>query len=216
LAELEGNRKRWYELAHAWSLRSPRWRSWSLDRRLRRSLLPAARVATRLTCARCSLRNDAPCSRRSRRTTYTFAGILATSPPPLLFSQLDRFLRARQARSGPLFLGGATSSPKVSFEPGNASAGRSIAVDTGDAYEDGLEIYARIVGSGGELALIQVAAGALHSSSYRFRVPRRVIDLPDDARLEIALVDARGCDSCSGGAWRWRLERQDKVVDSYP
>jgi len=143
-------------------------------------------------------------------------GASALDGNPVLFSQLDRFLRARQARSGPLFLGGATSSPKVSFEPGNASAGRSIAVDTGDAYEDGLEIYARIVGSGGELALIQVAAGALHPSSYRFRVPRRVIDLPDDARLEIALVDARGCDSCSGGAWRWRLERHDKVVDYYP
>src|SRR5713226_5995262 len=27
ISELESNRKRWYELPHAWPLRSPRWRS---------------------------------------------------------------------------------------------------------------------------------------------------------------------------------------------
>jgi len=125
-------------------------------------------------------------------------GASALDRNPLLFSQLDRFLRAREKQNGP---GGGE---------------RSIGVDTGDAFENGLEIYARVVGSGKELALLQLAAGALHPSSYRFRVPRRVVDLPEDARLEIALVDARGCDGCSGGAWRWRLERHDDAVDSYP
>src|SRR5216683_216241 len=104
----------------------------------------------------------------------------------------------------------------LAIEPRDASTQRSIVVETGGAFEDGLEIYARVAGPGGEIGLLQVAAGALHTGSYRFQVPKRLIELPDDVRLEVALVDARGCGSCSGGGWRWRLERHDKLVDSYP
>src|SRR5229473_299069 len=143
-------------------------------------------------------------------------GASALSGGSLHFSQLDRFLRARQAGADPILLGSAASSPKIAFEPRDASTQRSIVVETGGAFEDGLEIYARVAGPGGEIGLLQVAAGALHTGSYRFQVPKRLIELPDDVRLEVALVDARGCGSCSGGGWRWRLERHDKLVDSYP
>ena len=143
-------------------------------------------------------------------------GASALSGGSLHFSQLDRFLRARQAGADPILLGSAASSPKIAFEPRDASTQRSIVVETGGAFEDGLEIYARVAGPGGEIGLLQVAAGALHTGSYRFQVPKRLIELPDDVRLEVALVDARGCGSCSGGGWRWRLERHDRLVDSYP
>jgi hypothetical protein len=31
-----------------------------------------------------------------------------------------------------------------------------------------------------------------------------------------SLLDARGCDDCTGGGWHWRFERHVAEVDKYP
>ena len=38
----------------------------------------------------------------------------------------------------------------------------------------------------------------------------------DTARLELVLVDGRGCDACAPATWRWTLVPHDREVDGYP
>jgi hypothetical protein len=132
------------------------------------------------------------------------------SGEPLVFSQLDRFLRARQAGGGPLLLGEATPTAKLSLGPRDAAGRRELVVELGSAFPQGLVLYARETDSGG---LLEFAVGATQEQTYRLSLPAGI---RDQARFELALLDARGCDECTGGGWHWRFVRHVAEVDKYP
>jgi hypothetical protein len=124
----------------------------------------------------------------------------------LQFSQLDRFLRARQSGDAPLLLGGAPPVATVTIDPG----GKTLVVDSGGPFPEGLTLYARENRRGG---LLQVMMGPGHEKSYRLQLPE---DVPADAKFAVALLDARGCEDCAASGWRWRFERHDDAVDKLP
>ena len=121
----------------------------------------------------------------------------------IYFSQLDRFLQARQAGKGPVLLG--ATAPEVNL----ASAPGVVVVALQSAFPDGFVLYARQAGGG---ALLQLSAGVQHERSYRVPVP----GFPADARFELALIDVRGCEDCADGHWHSRVARHDAEVDRYP
>ncbi len=117
------------------------------------------------------------------------------STSPSMFAQLDRFLRAREARSRPLSIGDAEAAVTLSPAPG------AVAVDLKASLPDGFVLYAREAGGG---AFFRLAAGPQHEASYRLPLPA---GFPDQARFELSLFDTRGCDDCKGSGHRFRLER---------
>jgi hypothetical protein len=38
----------------------------------------------------------------------------------------------------------------------------------------------------------------------------------DTSTFEVALVDSRGCEVCTGGVWQYQFERHDSSVDPLP
>jgi hypothetical protein len=131
-------------------------------------------------------------------------GVADRSQGSFHFSQLDRFLRARQAGAGPILLGDAAADVRLSPAPG------ALLVELQSPFPDGFVLYARQAGSG---AMLQLSAGAQHEQSYTVPLPA---GHPDGARFELALLDARGCDDCAEGRRQSRVERHDVVVDKYP
>jgi membrane protease YdiL (CAAX protease family) len=135
-----------------------------------------------------------------------------------VYSQLDRFLLRRRQRGGALLVGdGALSEVNVSFAPLLApmqpGTRRVIRVQLGSGFKYGGQLYARIVGRSGSLALLRAWFGWQHAPTYEIVPP---VDLPQEARIELALVDARGCDACASAAWNWELQAHDAMIDALP
>lgn len=76
--------------------------------------------------------------------------------------------------------------------------------------------YARIVTPNRGVGLFQVAMGPRPQGAFLVHIPRKMIDLPVDARFDVALFDARGCERCTAGSWRWAIYPPVPLVEAYP
>jgi membrane protease YdiL (CAAX protease family) len=139
---------------------------------------------------------------------------------PVTSSQLDRFLRQRNAKSGAVTIGGgAAATVRIAHAADAHSPAKSqqaIVVELGDGFKDGLTLYAHVLGAHGELGLLRASFGRDHARSYHLVSDSGPMNLPEDTRFEVALVDARGCGGCAADAWQWRLTAHDPSVDAYP
>jgi membrane protease YdiL (CAAX protease family) len=123
-------------------------------------------------------------------------------------SQVDRFLRAREPSGRPLLLGDAAPSP---VSVGHVSSGgRKVSVELGSAFPDGVVIYARERPGGG---FFTFATGPGHKESYDLDLQ---VPASDTSTFEVALVDSRGCEECTGGSWQYEFARHDSSVDPLP
>jgi hypothetical protein len=138
------------------------------------------------------------------------AAIDLTSAPPF-FSQLDRFLQRRSQLGGAVLIGPDAGEAKLTLTPPGKP--RAIHVEL-NGFKYGGQIYARVVGAKGPLGLVALSFGWQHAPAYDVVPSPR--DLPDDARLELALVDARGCDTCTPTTWKWELQPHDATIDALP
>jgi hypothetical protein len=127
-------------------------------------------------------------------------------PKQLFFSQIDRFLRARQAGGAPVMIGDASDAVTLSLDP----KGKALLVRLRAPLEEGFVLFARQAGGA---ALLELAAGPQHERSYRILLPASKAPA---APFDLALLDARGCDDCQPGAWRYDLAQHDATVDAYP
>jgi membrane protease YdiL (CAAX protease family) len=130
----------------------------------------------------------------------------------VFYSQLDRFLAAR---TDAIVLGDGAGAT-MTLAPAQAGRPRAIHVVLGSGFAYGGQLYARIVDGKGALGLLRASFGWQHAPAYDIALPPGGIALPDDARLELALVDARGCDSCAPADWKWELQPHAREVDAYP
>ncbi|HET7788881.1 MAG TPA: CPBP family glutamic-type intramembrane protease [Myxococcales bacterium] len=131
----------------------------------------------------------------------------AKGPRALMFAQLERFLRARQAGGEPVVLGDLSGAgATLSTEDGGAA----LLVRLEEPLADGFVLFAR---RKGDSAVLRVAAGPQHESSYRVPLPRGG---PESAGFELALLDARGCEECAPRSWRYEFEEHEAAVDKYP
>jgi membrane protease YdiL (CAAX protease family) len=127
-------------------------------------------------------------------------------PKPFFFSQIDRFLRARQAAGGPVVIGTASDAVTFSLDPD----GKALLVGLRAPLDEGFVLFARQARAA---ALLQLAAGPRHERSYRIPLPPSKAPA---APFDLGLLDARGCDDCQPGAWRSDLAPHDSTVDPYP
>lgn len=134
-------------------------------------------------------------------------------------TQLDRFLLAVNQRRGAITFGpGATPPITVAFAAaGGTVAAPAIVVELGDAFHDGVTVYAHVVDAhGARRGLFHATFGPDHARTYRLVSESAPIDLPDGTRFDIALVDARGCRFFAPDSMFWRLYPHDATVDKYP
>jgi membrane protease YdiL (CAAX protease family) len=124
----------------------------------------------------------------------------------VFFSQIDRFLRARQAgRSGPVLIGTAAGDVTLSVDP----QGKAVVVQMRSRLDDGFVLFGR---RPSDAAMIRLSSASPEETSYRLDVSSSGQPAPFD----IALLDARGCDDCKAGTWRFDFAAHDAIVDRYP
>ena len=123
-------------------------------------------------------------------------------------TQLDRFLRKT---TQPL-LRGSGKQPGLTLDLSAASA-RTVVLDLGEALPLGGTLAARLLNGNQDLGVVLAEWGPEHEPVYRIPLPG---SLPADLRLELALVDARGCDTCKPKQWHWSWIPHDKNIDVYP
>lgn len=128
------------------------------------------------------------------------------APTLVFFSQIDRFLRARQAgRSGPVLIGTAAGDVTLSVDP----QGKAVVVQMGSRLADGFVLFGR---RPSDAAMIRLSSASPEETSYRLDVSSSGQPAPFD----LALLDARGCDDCKAGTWRFDFAAHDAIVDRYP
>jgi hypothetical protein len=104
---------------------------------------------------------------------------------------------------------------KIRLEPTTAGKPKAIVVELGEQFKDGLELYAQVRDPKGALGLLRVGFGPEHARAYRLTPPASALDLPDEARFDLALLDGRGCERCVRDQWFWELQRHDPQVEAY-
>ncbi|MDB4966739.1 MAG: family intrarane metalloprotease [Myxococcales bacterium] len=137
-----------------------------------------------------------------------------------LGSQLTRFLAKREARGGAITLGrGSAAAVKLSLVGGGSQAPvalQTIVVELGDGFPEGLILYARAVSGHRDVGLFHAVFGPNHARSYRLVSDSGPMNLPDDTRFDVALVDGRGGNGSPPAAQWWHLSAHMPVVDAYP
>ena len=134
-------------------------------------------------------------------------------------TQLDRFLLAVNQRRGAITFGPEATPPiKVAFAAASGSvAAPAIVVELGDAFHDGVTVYARVVDAhGARLGLFHASFGPDHAPIYRLVSEGDPINLPAGTRFEVALADARGCRFFAPDSMFWRLYPHDASLDKFP
>jgi rhomboid protease GluP len=140
---------------------------------------------------------------------------------PYFATQLARFLRARQGGGPPLLRGGARESDvRVRIEgSGEGEApSRWIAVDLPRGLSKGAAVFAHVrEPRGREVGLLTLELGAMGSRALRLTDNRNasLAYLPEDAQVDVALIDAGGVDRESGETW-WRFDPMDPKVAALP
>ena len=132
------------------------------------------------------------------------------------FSQLDRFLRRRKAGPDPILIGQGLASLKLTLESHDEQRRQSVRVDLGGTFGEGVVLYALIADTTREVGILQVALGPQHDSSYRLRLPQEQSDISVDARFDVALVDARGCEGCPPRFLHWALFQRERRDQPHP
>jgi hypothetical protein len=128
------------------------------------------------------------------------------APRPVLFSQLDRFLRARGAGQGaPVLIGNTSGDVTLSVDP----KGTALVVELRTRLEYGFVLVAR---RASDSAMIRVSTSPSRETSYRLDLS----PIASTAQFDLALLDARGCDDCEAGTWHFDYAVHDAAVDRYP
>jgi rhomboid protease GluP len=131
-------------------------------------------------------------------------------------SQVARFLEARLIQRGPLELGPAAHAERLELGPAPGGADASeLQLRADSAYPEGAVLWV-LAQRNGELegAFIIRLGQSTGPLTHRF--------VPEDAprleglRLELALVDATGCDACASGSARAQFVRMDPAALELP
>jgi membrane associated rhomboid family serine protease len=131
-------------------------------------------------------------------------------------SQVARFLEARLIQRGPLEIGPAAHAARLELGPAPGAASASeLLLRTQSAYPEGAVLWA-LAQRNGELqgALIIRLGASAGPAEHRF-VPEDAPEL-EGTRLELALVDASGCDACAAGSARAQFVEMDPAALELP
>jgi membrane protease YdiL (CAAX protease family) len=132
------------------------------------------------------------------------------------YAQLARFLRARQERSGP-FVAGSGTPGAAQLAVVQVAGGQTFQLDLGDAFPDGVTLYFRVIAADGQTSLLRAQVGPRHERSYRLDAQTGPLQLDAATlRLQLALMDSRGCEGCAPGSWSWSMHFPDRTVEKYP
>jgi hypothetical protein len=131
-------------------------------------------------------------------------------------SQVARFLEARLIQRGPLEIGPAAHAARLELRPAPGAANANeLELRAQSAYPEGAVLWA-LAQRNGELqgAVIMRLGASTGPTEHRF-IPEDAPEL-EGIRLELALVDASGCDSCAPGSARAQFVEMDPVALELP
>jgi rhomboid protease GluP len=147
---------------------------------------------------------------------------LAARNDDIAFSQVARFLAARQARRGILAIGVDAGADEVSVERQPTDDGTDdspeLRLHAAAGLPQGAEIWVLVLTRGSLQGAVRLRLGAAAEGGDFRVVPKgNAADLAgDELTLRVALVDATSCQGCPAGALEAEYRPIDPIVSALP